>query len=174
MTSEFWAASSVSRGKVVKVDDSGDSQLVDLKGYTGESFSKVLRGQPHGLSSHPPADAVGIFLRHGSSDRLTGLGFETPGRPRSIPAGTAVLYDDKGNTIFSKGADGVQVRAVQGGFEVKASSGNVLVEAEAGTVTLKRAGMTVTVSDTRVDLGGPGGHRVLTEGGPSDKVFAIL
>ncbi|TCR69686.1 phage baseplate assembly protein [Bosea sp. BK604] len=174
MPSEFWAASELSRGKLSKVDDSGDGQFVDFAGYRGESFTKVLRPQPHGFSSHPPADAVGIFMRHGSSDRLSAIGFETPSRPRSIPAGTAVLYDAAGNLIFAKGGEGVRLTAAQGGVTVTASAGNVLVESTSGTITLKRGGMVVIVSDTRIDLGGPGGQRVATEAGFSNKVFAIL
>lgn len=179
---EFWDASSITRGKIRAVTDSARGQTLDVEGFTGERFSKVLRGQPHGFSSHPPVDAVGHFLRLGSSDRLVALGFESGARPVDSPPGTAVLYDDKGNTIFAKGADGVKMRAKAGGIEV---------EAETGNITLKRGGMSATLSDDRiefslasglkivltpgrVDLGGEGGARVATESGFSNKVYAVL
>lgn len=179
---EFWDASSITRGKIRAVTDSARGQTLDVEGFTGERFSKVLRGQPHGFSSHPPVDAIGHFMRLGSSDRLVALGFESGARPVNSPPGTAVLYDDKGNTVFAKGADGVTMRATQGG---------VAIEAETGNITLKRGGMTATLSDERiefslasglkvvltpgrVDLGGEGGHRVATESGFSSKVFSIL
>jgi len=179
---EFWDASSITRGKIRAVTDSARGQTLDVEGFTGERFSKVLRGQPHGFSSHPPVDAVGHFLRLGSSDRLVALGFESVARPVNSPPGTAVLYDDKGNTVFAKGADGVTMRATTGG---------VAIEAESGTVSLKRGNMQATISDNRieigfasgetivltpgrVDLGGEGGARVATESGFSNKVFAVL
>lgn len=165
MTTEFFAASEVTRGKIVSVDDSGDGQTVTVEGYRGERFSEVLRGQSHGFSSHPPVGAVGHFLRLGSSDRLVAIGHETPSRPRSIPPGAGVLYDASGNLIFAKGGEGVRIKAVAGG---------VMVEADSGTITMKRGDLTVTMSDTRIDLGGPGGTSVVTLAGPSNKVFAIL
>lgn len=163
--SEFARSSDITRAEVTTVDDSKRGQLIGLRGYAGETYTDVLRAQPHGFSSHPPVGAVGHFLRLGSSDRLVSLGFETDKRPTASSAGTAVLYDSSGNVIFAKAADGIKLKAVAGG---------VMVEADTGTITLKRGGLTVTMSDTRIDLGGPGGGRVMTEAGPSTKVFAIL
>lgn len=163
--SEFWDASSVTRGKIVAVDDGGRGQMLEVEGFSGERFSGVLRAQPHGHSSVPPTGAVGHFLRLGASDRLVAIGYETEGRPVSSPAGSSVLYDSSGNLIFAKAGEGVIVRAVAGGVEVEAQSGNV---------TLKRGALTVTLSETRVDLGGTGGPAVMTQAGPSTKVFAIV
>jgi phage gp45-like len=165
MITEFGEASTITRGKVVAVNDTARGQTITIKGYSGETFTGVLRGQPHGFSSHPPIDSVGYFLRQGSSDRLTAIGYESAGRPVNSPSGTAVLYDDKGNQIFAKGSGGVSIKAVDGG---------IMVEADTGTITLKRGALTVTVSPTRVDLGGTGGQAVQTVSGPSSKVFAIL
>ncbi|MET3892773.1 phage gp45-like [Bosea sp. OAE506] len=165
MPSEFWTASEVTTGRVKSIDDSGDNQKIVAEGYKGERFTEVVRAQPHGFSSHPPVDAVGHILRFGSSDRVIALGFETPGRPKSLPAGACVLYDSAGNVIFARAAEGIRLKAVQGG---------VMVEAETGTIELKRGDMRVIVSEDRVDLGGPGGSRVVTLAGPSTKVFAIL
>lgn len=182
MITEFGEASTFTRGRIVAVDDSKRGQTLTVEGYPGERFTGVLRDQPHGFSSVPPVGAVGWFERVGSSDRLRAIGYDSDKRPLSSPPGSAVLYDDKGNTIFAKGADGVTVRAKEGGIQV---------EAETGTISMKRGGMQVTMSDTRiefgladglkviltpgrVDLGGEGGARVATESGPSNKVFAIL
>ncbi|CAN7315585.1 phage baseplate assembly protein [Bosea sp. LjRoot9] len=165
MITEFGEASTVTRGKVVAINDSARGQTITIDGYSGERFTGVLRGQPHGFSSHPPIGSIGYFLRQGSSDRLTAIGYESEGRPVNSPVGTAVLYDDNGNQIFAKGSDGVSIKAVNGG---------VMVESDTGTITLKRGTLTVTVSATRVDLGGTGGQAVQTVGGPSTKVFAIL
>jgi phage gp45-like len=162
---DFREASTLTRGKLVSLDDSAGTQLMTVEGFRGERFEKVRRAQPHGFSSNPPVGAVGDFIRLGSSDRLVALGFETEGRPKSVPTGAAVLYDSSGNLIFAKAGEGVRVKVVAGG---------VMVEADTGTITLKRGALTVTMSDTRIDLGGPGGTRVATEAGFSNKVFAIL
>ena len=89
-------SSQVTRGAIVSVDDSGGLQLVTVKGFRGETFTGVVRAQSHGFSSNPPVGAVGTFLRHGSSDRLTALGFETAGRPRDLPGGVVALYNPEG------------------------------------------------------------------------------
>ena len=150
-----WDAPTITRFKVISTDDSGDSQTISAEGYSGETFTKVYRAQPHGSSSHPPVGAVGHGLRMGSSDRLLMLGFETPGRPKNLLEGQKVLYDSSGNMIFCKTADGIRVSAAT------------------GTVEITRGPMKVIISATRVDLGGPGGSGVMTSSGPSSKVFAI-
>jgi phage gp45-like len=165
MVTEFGEASTITRGKIVSVDDSPRGQLVTIQGYSGETFSGVLRGQPHGFSSNPPIGSIGYFLRLGSSDRLMAIGYDDASRPLGSPSGTSVLYDASGNLLFAKGAAGISIKAVAGG---------VMVEAQTGTITLKRGALSVTVSDERVDLGGPGGSQVVTLAGPSSKVFAIL
>lgn len=96
MPSEFWSASEVTTARVKEIDDSGDNQKITAEGYKGERFTEVLRAQPHGFSSRPPVDAVGHFLRFGSSDRVMALGFETQGRPKGLPAGAAALYNADG------------------------------------------------------------------------------
>lgn len=163
--SDFRDASTLTRGSLSAVDDAGATQFITVKGFRDETFAQVRRAQPHGFSSNPPLGAVGDFIRLGSSDRLVALGFETADRPKSLPAGASVLYDSSGNLIFAKAGEGVRIKAVAGG---------VMVEADNGTITMKRGALTVTMSDTRIDLGGPGGNRVATEAGFSNKVFAIL
>lgn len=179
---EFFEASTITRGKLVGVDDSARGQTLEVEGYGGERFSKVLRAQSHGFSSHPPIDAVGQFLRLGSSDRLVALGFENETRPVSSPAGTAVLYDANGNTIFAKGGEGLKMRAKAGGIEVEADTGSISLKRGDMQVSLGpdriefglSGGLKVVLTPGRVDLGGEGGARVMTDAGFSSKVFAIL
>lgn len=152
----FDSSSTFTRGRLVSLDDTGEHQRMVVEGYAGERFSNVVRAQSHGFSSSPPAGAVGHFMRMGESDRVFALGYETPQRPLNTIGGGAVLYDGTGNIVYAK---------MGGGVEVKAN---------AGTVTLTRGSLSVTISQTRVDLGGPGGTAVLTQAGPSTKVFAIL
>ncbi len=153
---DLYDAPTITRAKLISVDDSGKHQLLDFEGYAGESFTKVARAQPHGVSSHPPAGAIGHILRMGSSDRLFAIGFETPGRPRDLPAGAQAIYDDGGNIIRLTTADGISL------------------DAATGVARLSRGGMSIIVSPDRIDLGGTGGSAVQTVAGPSSKVFAIL
>lgn len=153
---EFWDAPSITRFKLTKLDDSGDHQRLSAEGYSGETFTDVARAQPHGSSSNPPQGAVGWGLRMGASDRLLMLGFETANRPKNLRPGEQVLYDSSGNVIFCKTADGIRITAAT------------------GTVEITRGSMKIIISDNRIDLGGPGGARVATEAGFSNKVFAVL
>lgn len=156
MMRDFHDATTITRAKLVSLDDAGEYQRLAFEGYTGERFTEVARAQPHGFSSAPQAGAVGHMLRMGSSDRVLALGFETPGRPRSTVSGGAVLYDANGSVVYAKMSGGVEIKAAQGSVEIT------------------RGALKVIVSDTRVDLGGPGGPAVVTTAGSSSKVFAIV
>lgn len=96
MSGLYPESSMVTAGTLVTLDDSGDAQMMKVRGFSGEEFTEVRRAQAHGITSNPPPDAVGLFLRHGSSDRLTAFGFETPGRPRNLPRGATALYNADG------------------------------------------------------------------------------
>jgi phage gp45-like len=146
----------ITRARLDGLADAGEHQLIDASGFAGERFTKIVRSQPHGFSSSPQAGSVGYLMRMGDSDRMVALGFETPGRPRSIEGGGAQLYDAAGNLIYARMAGGVEIKAA------------------AGSVEITRGALKVIVSGTRVDLGGPGGPAVVTTAGPSSKVFAVL
>lgn len=160
MPSEFFAASEITRGRVVAVDDAPRGQLLTVVGYRGERFTAVERAQPHGYSSHPPVGSIGHFLRLGSSDRVFALGFETEGRPRSLPAGGAALYNADGTVWkllqqkadLDHGGKNHHARAV-GKYRIEASD---WVHVDAGAVY----------------LGKPPYFPVMTAAGPSQHVFA--
>lgn len=160
MTSEFWSASEITRGKLTEVDDSGDAQIVKAEGYKGEAFTQVRRSQPHGFSSNPPAGAVGEFARLGSSDRVVALGFETPSRPKNLPPGASAFYNAfgiiwkllSGKVDLDHGGKDHHARAV-GKYKVEASDW-IQFDGEA------------------VYLGKPPYFKVMTEGGLSQHVYA--
>jgi phage gp45-like len=168
----FAGASQITRGRLISIDDSGEHQRLTFTGYAGEKLSDVVRAQPHGFTSHPPANAVGYMLRMGESDRVLALGFETPNRPRSVPVGTAALYDSSGNVIFAKAGEGIKLRAEAGGLTIETPQGSISVADGTGDMTITRGPMKILMSATRIDLGGPGGQAVQTVGGPSSIVFA--
>lgn len=151
------------RVAVVKVDDTGSQQLVDLDGLASERWKGVVRLLPHGFSSNPPAGSEGMVLALGGrADRAMVLGLEDPKtRQKSIPAGTAVLYDDKGNVLFAQGKSGIAVNAKKGDVGVTSQSGNIFHDPGGGIVYLG-------------GTGNDGGlyAPVLTVAGPSINVYA--
>lgn len=173
-----WA---LSRGKVISVDDAGDYQKIVLTGYRGERFSDVIRAQPHGFSSSPPADAVGHLLRMGDSARAVALGFETAGRPRSLSPGGAVLYDATGNRIDVAGTSGIKLNA--GTREMKLTADGFAFESDGGGPATIRVGnltievtgtLTITSPDTRIGAAGSGMAAVQTVSGPSPHLKASV
>lgn len=144
------------RARVLKVDDGGTQQKLDLAGLRNERPQKIVRVLPHGFSSNPPPEAEGVLIQLGGrSDRSLFIGGEHKDhRQKSLKTGQAVLYDDKGNVIFAKGTDGIAVHAKDGKVYVKPGDGK------------------------KVFLGGDGDDgayaRVMTEDGPSANVYAKL
>jgi phage gp45-like len=147
----------VRRAVALGFDDAKAQQFITrLRGMAGDEPENVYRLQGFGLSSVPPVGSEGLVIGLGGrSDRLLGLGFEHKDhRPVGSKPGTTVLYDDKGNIVFVKGANGIEVRA------------------KAGKVT-------VTPADgEKVFLGGDGENgafaQVVTLAGPSINVYARI
>ena len=117
--------SQITRAELTAIDDGDGEQTVDLYGFAGETFTKVYRPQTFGLSASPPVGATGLlFAPGGERSRAVLIGGEVPGvRPKGNAPGTAVLYDDKGNVIFAKGGDGIEIRSTQGNVTVTAPAG---------------------------------------------------
>ena len=143
------------RVSVVKVDDSGAQQRVDLTGLASDAPKQIVRVQSHGFSSNPPKGSEGLLVSLGGrSDRAMVLGLEDPKtRQTGLPAGTSVLYEDKGNVVFVKGASGIQISAKTGDVTVSPAPGKFVFLGGDGT--------------GKYDL-------VLTVSGPSKNVKAKL
>jgi phage gp45-like len=119
------------RATVLKTDDGGTQQILkQMTGLKSEAFEDVYRPQVHGLSSHAPSGSEGLYLALGGrSDRLVALGFEHKDyRPKDLPEGNAVLYDDRGNVVWMKGSSGLSVNAKTGAVEVRAQADKVTVK----------------------------------------------
>jgi phage baseplate assembly protein V len=108
------------RAAVVASNDSGPQQLFTLSGLASEQLKGVVRVQDFGVSSNPPVGGEGLIVCPGGrSDRAMFIGGEHPQfRPANSPAGTTVLYDSSGNTIFAKGQSGIVVQAKNGTITV--------------------------------------------------------
>jgi phage gp45-like len=153
------------RARVVTVDDSGSQQKADLRGLASDRPQKIVRILPHGYSSNPPQDSEGVLLALGGrSDRLMFIGGEHKDyRPKNLKSGQSVLYDDKGNVVFSKGSDGLSVNAKTGVVEIRSQDNKVTVKPGTGQ---------------NVYLGGDGADgayaKVMTESGASLNVYARI
>lgn len=148
------------RFQVEDVVDSGGVQMVGGRALNGERFRgdfRLVRLQGHGLTTHPQPGAVGVALfPFGDRQRGYLLGLESTGlRPKSQPAGASVLY----------GANGEIVSLVQNKVRVVASEEAIF----------SVGGMTLRVRPGRIDLGAmEAPNKVMTEAGPSSKVFAVV
>lgn len=116
------------RAELGSLDDSGELQTITGPGLAGEEFKDVHRVQSHGFASSPPVGSHGLVMPLGGQRILSAaLGFEHPDhRQKSLPPGTAVLYDDHNNVIRAYGKDGIQVEAASGDIYVKPAKGKNL------------------------------------------------
>lgn len=127
------------RASVVDVDDTGPQQLLTLTGLASEQPRKVVRSQPFGFSSVPPAGAEGLLLTQGGrADRCHFLNPEHPTyRPTKTQLGGTVIYD----------ANGQAVSLVKNSIRIVGT----------GTLTIVAPNI---VLDGAVTLGGPAGSGV--------------
>ena len=93
--------SNIRRFRIVKVDDDGTQQRVNLKGMKTEQPEDVWRPMPHGFSSNPPKDSDGYMVGMGGrSDRMLYVdGGHKKYRPRKLPEGAVALYNHSGDVV---------------------------------------------------------------------------
>lgn len=131
-------ANTLTRARLMAFDDASEFQKAKFRGFAGETFTDVHRIQMHGFSSHPPADTVGLMLRLGESDRLLALGFDTPNRPKNLPAGATALYDQHGNVLKMVNT-GVELAAADVPLVIKAKT--LRFEGDYGVIEASAAGI---------------------------------
>ena len=103
-------ANQVQRVTLKKVDDSGEQQLVDVDGRDGVSPTEVLRIQPFGFTSNPPAGSEGIMITIASGDTPMVVGLESPShRPKGDPSGSSRQYDAAGSAVYMDGEGNVKI-----------------------------------------------------------------
>lgn len=171
------------RARIVKVDDSGPQQLVDLKGLKNEEPKKIYRPMDFGFFSVPPQDTEGVMIQMGGrSDRTLYLdGGHPQYRPKKRPAGSSGLFDQYGNLIQSdknglgvthsskinlqlgkgydaKGAsdyNGPAVSIVLQGSALTLTMGGSSIKMEDGKITI--AAQEIVLKSPNVNLGAEGG-----------------
>jgi phage baseplate assembly protein V len=140
------------RAQLVSLDDSGSQQLLDLTALKSDRPRQVPRVMDFGFSSAPPAGADFLMLAAGGgSSRAMAIGGEHKDyRQANLTNGTAVLYDDKGNVIFAKGASGIVVKAKEGTIVVQPADGQMLFLGGDGTDGVYSPVKTVAGDSTNV------------------------
>ncbi len=108
--------STTRRARIVKVDDEGTQQKVNLKGLKNEEPEEIYRPQDHGFTSNPPEDSEGVLVQMGGrSDRSLYMdGGHKKYRPRKIPVGATAIYNHSGDIIrvFEKNLDVVHSKKI--------------------------------------------------------------
>lgn len=138
------------RATLERLDDDGNLQRATARGMKGTTFSDVLRLQPFGFSSTPPAGSVGVILQQsGASERAYALGFEHPGhRPGGLAGGGTRIYDASGQVIS------IVERTIRivGGDTIHLSAATIVLE---GTIRLGSPGASRPASaQGTIDTGG--------------------
>lgn len=89
------------RARLVETYDSAGQQTMRVVGLAGEELDKVVRLQPYGFTSHPPAGSEGLIASLGGrSDRAMLLGIEHPKyRPGGLGPGSVAIYDQHENVV---------------------------------------------------------------------------
>lgn len=160
------------RFELAETVDDGDQQLVRGQGLPGEELVRVSRVLPHGLASNAPVGSHGIGLAvNGRRDEVAVIGLEQAGkRQRNLPAGGTALYDASGNVLKFIG-DRADMDTGSRPFTVKTG----LFTVEASEIVLQVGDTVIRLRNGRIDLGAMSApHRVMTEGGPSNTVYAVL
>lgn len=85
------------------------------------------------------------------------------------------------NALTAVSTQSAQIRSADGQTVIDIKSGQVQVKAQSAECTVtptsvlsKVGSMLTKVTSSRVDLGGEGGSAVVTQAGPSTKVFAVI
>ncbi len=75
-------------------------QFVNGKGFSGDSFERVHRIEPHGFASHPVKGGIGVAMSaRGNRDSAYVFGGENPGLRPSVDMGGTAIYDHTGNIV---------------------------------------------------------------------------
>lgn len=95
----------VSLGSLIDSDDRDEHQRGTFAGMAGERFTRVLRAQPFGFTSNPPAGSRGLLLFGGANrEAAVAIGMEAAAhRPRNLPTGATAIYGANGEVLSMVG-----------------------------------------------------------------------
>lgn len=132
--------------RILRVDDSGDLQVMQLEGFVGEIRESVPRIGQWGFASNPPLDSQAVVLATGADrGQLVVIGVEDRRtRPKNLPVGTAQIHSIGGNRVTCK---------PDGTIEIFGTVGNLTIN-PAGAITINGLSLTVAASGAVSITGG--------------------
>lgn len=141
--------------RILRVDDSGDLQVLQVEGFLGEIRDGVPRISEWGFASNPPADSQAVVLALGGSrGQLVVVGVEDrKTRPKNLPVGASQIHAAGGNRVRCL-ADGT--------IEIVNALASVTI-APTGAVTVN--GVTVSVTASGAATVNAGGNATISAGG---------
>lgn len=194
----------VYRGTVVKADDSQKMQELQITGTFGENIKGVEHWHPYGFSMVPVApdkegrEAAEVIVANVGSSRDHPVVIGTADRrhrPKDLKPGEVALHDDQKQFIKHEREQSIHQSPKKTVTQLVDSDGAAksTITQQSDKTTIVRGKTTVTIDDTggkttvdvdgtkfvvrkdRIDLGAENApFKVSTEGGLSQKVFAVL
>lgn len=173
----------ISRGTLVKADDSKKWQELTLRSELGRKFSNVEAVHPYGFTAvgKPPqggeqaneaAETILIFPDGDMSHPIVLVYGDRRFRLKNLNEGEVAIFDDQGQQVYIA-RDRVVVHSTK---EVHAQSGKAHALLTSDKAKVQFDNMSVTCKTDKVLLGSETGatHAVSTVDGPSSKVFAVI
>lgn len=164
--------------RVLRVDDSGALQLMQVQGFLGELRDDCPRIGEWGLASNPPLSSQVVVLALGADrGQLVVIGVEDrTTRRKNLPVGAVELHSAHGTArirIDSAGVisiDGTQVNGTTGPIALNVT-GNVAITAS-GAATITAASAVVTAAGAATITAG--GAATITGGSVSIGANAVI
>lgn len=103
----------ISRGELLRVDDSGRMQYVRVKGFAGEIIEGAEHWLPYGFTAHPLPGAEPLIIPiSGARDHASVLLSDRRYRLRGLPRGEVAIHDDQGQVIHLT-RDGIIIKTAK-------------------------------------------------------------
>lgn len=172
---------SISRGTLIKTDDKKKWPELTVRGEYGEKIDGVELVQPYGFSyhPHPPKDDKAtetaemlLIFPDGSRSHPIAIGVgDRRHRHQVEKEGETLVYDDQGQQIYVA-RDRIIIHSSK---EVHVQRGKAHVLLSDSKTKMQFDDMSVTCKGGKVFLGKEDVlHKVMTEDGPSEKVFCVI
>jgi phage gp45-like len=170
------AYSNMARGTITNSGSGSGVQTLDLRLLKGETKSGVEDfAEPYGFTSNPhPGAAVMVGFLGGNRSHAAVIGKKDRRyRPKGLAVGESALYDDQKQTV-KIGRDRIEVHSPDKEVLLKRGEDVTVLVAD-GKVVVDVQGTKIFVKPGRIDLYQEDAPlRMMTEGGPSSKIWGVL
>jgi phage baseplate assembly protein V len=174
-------ANMVARVTITKTSDDALMQTADVEVLKGEKKTEYERFQNYGHTSvplpetgkdsHEAAEAIVVYVGGNRSHAaIVGLD-DRRHRPNNLKPGESALYDEQGNQVYVSR----DVLSITGMKEIHLQVGSAHVVLTSSKVRAQFGDVSVTMKGGKLYLGKEDcTHKVMTEDGASERVFAVL